>query len=81
MAKGDMKEIKSAIGAQKGDAVELEMPEFDVVNDGAGIRATEIVKAQKTYNRAGILAKKAEIEKVLAHINTVIAEMDVAGVV
>ena len=74
---GNQVEIKKAT---KGDLVPVLTPEFDVVNDGKGLRVWEIDPAGKTYGREGLTALKAQRERELVNINILLAMMDELGV-
>lgn len=54
--------------------VELEKKEFDVINDGKGLRMRVPLMATKTYNKQGLLAKKAELEEQLVEVNSLLSQ-------
>jgi hypothetical protein len=67
--------------AKQGDLVALDIGEYDVVNDGKGLRVCLPSMVSKTYNRDGVLARKVQLEAELELIAEVLAEMDKLGVV
>jgi hypothetical protein len=75
-----MPEKKDHKTAKKGDLVALDVGEYDVVNDGRGLRVFVPSMVSKVYQRDGVLKRKEQLEAELALIDTVIAEMDSAGV-
>jgi hypothetical protein len=70
----------SVISAKKGDLVEYETPEFDVVNDGNSIRVTEVTRASKVFSPDGILALRANYVRDLAYVDGILAEMVAKGI-
>ncbi len=63
-----LKDIKLGDTAKVGDK--------EFTKDENGVCETEVIAVTKTYNRDGVLAKKAELEAALAKCNEVLAEMD-----
>jgi hypothetical protein len=68
-------------GAKKGDLVPVLEPEFDIVNDGKGLRVFEVLPTEgKIYNREGLMKLKEIREGELANINALLEKMDELGV-
>jgi hypothetical protein len=76
----DKVEATSIKAAKPGELVEYGGIEYDVVNDGGALRAVEVFANQKTFNREGVTARKAELERELTVIDALLAKMDELGV-
>lgn len=62
--------------ADEKTLVELEKKEFDVVNDGKGLRMKVALMASKTYSKEGLIALKEKLTAELEECGLLLAKMD-----
>jgi hypothetical protein len=73
-------ETVSIISAKDGEAVELEKPEYDLVDGGKVLRETKAVKQINKFNRAGVASAISQMQAKIAELEAVIVAMDSIGI-
>ena len=66
--------------AEAKKMVELEKKEFKKTDDGKGLVMNVPLMLQKTYNKEGLLSKKAQLEAELVEVNSLLGQCDSLGV-